>query len=92
MGKILPWEPLSQLVYEKGTLKDQLAVDQGAQSVANFLKSCHEEIILAMRALGRTSLNELTRSDLCAITPEIAEITGVQLAYKKPMPEGDGPG
>jgi glutamate synthase domain-containing protein 2 len=84
VAKILPWEPLSQLIYEKGSMKEKLSIDQGAINVANFLKSCNEEIILAMRSLGKTSLAQLTMEDLCAITPEISQITGAELAFSKP--------
>ncbi len=84
--KVLPWEPLSQLLYEKGGAKEKLCTEQGAHNLANFLKSCNEEIILAMRSLGKTSLTQLTIEDLCAITPEIAQITGADLAFSKPRP------
>lgn len=84
--KVLPWEPLSQLLYEKGGAKERFFTEQGARNLANFLKSCNEEIILAMRALGKTSLTQLTIEDVCAITPEIAQITGADLAFSKPRP------
>lgn len=74
----IPWEPPTELVYERGKLKDKLSVEAGAESVANFLRSCREEMILAMRSLGRTSIKELSRDDLCAIHPETARITGVE--------------
>ena len=84
--KVLPWEPLSQLLYEKGTATEKLSIEQGASNVANFLKSCNEEIILAMRSLGKTSFAQLTIEDLCAISPEISQITGAELAFFKPRP------
>jgi glutamate synthase domain-containing protein 2 len=82
--KVIPWEPLTQLIYEQGKLKDQLSVDRGSLSVANFLKSCNEEIILAMRCLGKTSFHELSVQDLCALTPEVSKMTGAELALFNP--------
>jgi Glutamate synthase domain 2 len=82
--KVIPWEPLTQLIYEQGKFKERFSVDQGARSVANFLKSCNEEMILAMRSLGKTSLNQLSIQDLCALTPEISKMTGAQLGLFDP--------
>jgi glutamate synthase domain-containing protein 2 len=82
--KVIPWEPITELLFEQGKVKDKLSVDLGAQSVANFLKSCNEEIILAMRCLGKTSFTELAIQDLCALTPEISKMTGAELALFNP--------
>jgi glutamate synthase domain-containing protein 2 len=79
--KTLPFEPLSDLVYETGKLKHKLNVDQGAKSTANFLKSCDAEIKLAIRGLGWSSLKQVTSADLCAVSEEAAKITGVELGY-----------
>lgn len=82
--KVFPWEPPTQLIYENGKFKDRLSVEAGAKSVANFLKSCNEEIIMGMRALGKSSLKELSPADLSALAPEVARMTGAELALFAP--------
>lgn len=79
VSKATPWEPPTELVYERGKYKDKLDIDTGAKSLANFLKSCKEEMMLGMRTLGKTSLKELVPEDLSAAAPEVAEFTGVEL-------------
>lgn len=88
VSKAIPWEPPTELVYERGKYKDKLDIDAGAKSLANFLKSCKEEMILAMRTLGKTSLTELTPQDLSASAPEVAELAGVELNLFPPAKTG----
>ena len=83
--KVLPWEPPTELLYERGKSKQKLSVDNGAKNVANFLKSCDQEIVMAMRSLGRTSLAQLSSGDLCALSPEMAEMTGTELGLFTPV-------
>jgi glutamate synthase domain-containing protein 2 len=75
--KVLPWEPLTGLVFENGKSKGKLSIDEAALSIANFLKSCNEEIMLALRCMGWSKLKELTAADLCSISAEVAAMTGV---------------
>lgn len=82
--KVLPWEPLTELVYDLGKSKRKFNVEQGATSAANFLKSCNQEIVLGMRNLGWTSFKQLSVNDLVALTPEIASMTGAQLGLFTP--------
>lgn len=83
-AKAIPFEPPTELVFERGKLKDKLDIKTGAQSVVNFLTSCNQEMILAMRNLGHTSLNQLSTADLCALTPEVAELSGAPLGLFAP--------
>lgn len=85
--KVLPWEPLTELVYDIGKSKQKLNVDQGAKSVTNFLESCKQEIIMGMRNMGWTSLKQLSTNDLVALTPELATMTGAQLGLFTPGPD-----
>ncbi|HYH03343.1 MAG TPA: FMN-binding glutamate synthase family protein [Bacillota bacterium] len=84
LSKVIPWEPPTELVYERGKAKDKLRIDEAAQNLANYFKSCREEMILGMRSIGRTSLKELSPQDLCALTPEVARMTGVELGLYAP--------
>lgn len=79
-AKALPWEPPTTLVYYNSPSKTQLDIDQAASSVANVLTSMVLEMEEAMRALGRSSLKELTADDLTALDPVTAELTGVRKA------------
>ncbi|MCL6589585.1 MAG: FMN-binding glutamate synthase family protein [Firmicutes bacterium] len=83
-AKVLPWEPLTELIYENGKSKHKLKVDQAATNIANFLKSCDAEIKLAIRCLGWNSLKQVTTADLCAISKEVASITGAELGLYPP--------
>ncbi len=88
VSKVIPWEPPTELVYDRGKFKDKLDIDAGAKSLANFLKSCTEEMVLGMRTLGKTSLQELTLEDLSSTSPEVAELTGVDLNLFPPGKAG----
>ena len=86
--KTLPWEPPTELIYGNGSKRREFSPEEGAKSVANFLRSCLGEITLAMRAMGRASLRELNPSDLCALDPEVARWTGVELGLYPPVTAG----
>ena len=79
--KVIPWEPPTELIFANGKSKNKLKVDEGAKSVANFLKSCDAEIKLSIRSMGWSSLKELSVADLCALSEEMAKITGAELGY-----------
>ena len=72
--------PTDLYLYE-GKHTDLFDVEEGAQCAGNFLKALAEEIDIALRCLGKTSLQELCKDDLTAMTEEMAKITGVKLAY-----------
>jgi glutamate synthase domain-containing protein 2 len=78
LTKVIPWEPPTELVYERGKQKDRFVIEEGARSIANFLKSCQQEMIMALRSMGKKSLAELSVADLCALSPEVSQMTGVE--------------
>ena len=80
----MPWEPPTNLVYEIGPAKNKLSMEMGAKSAMNYLQSCHKELKLAMGCLGRRSLAELSVADLCALTPEVALMTGAEMGIYSP--------
>ncbi|AFM43176.1 glutamate synthase family protein [Desulfosporosinus acidiphilus SJ4] len=79
--KILPWEPLTQLVWYNSPYKDRLDINLASQSVANVFKSMTLEMEEGVRALGKTSLSELGPNDLVALDDWTAKVTGVKPAY-----------
>ncbi|MGI6093052.1 MAG: FMN-binding glutamate synthase family protein [Veillonellaceae bacterium] len=84
--KVTPWEPPTTLVYYNSPMKKLLNIDQAATSVANVMTSMVLEMEEAMRALGKSSLKELSPDDLVALDSYTAEITKVKRVfdYKNP--------
>lgn len=78
--KTSPWEPPTTLVYYNSPSKTQLSVEPAATSVANVLTSMTLEMEEAMRALGKSSLKELSPDDLVALDSITAQVTGVKRA------------
>jgi glutamate synthase domain-containing protein 2 len=76
LTKAIPFEPPTQLAWAEGDLHHQYDEEKGAQSLANFLLSCSEEIKIGVRALGKTSVHDVTEEDLVAYDREVARITG----------------
>jgi len=79
--KVLPWEPPTTLIYYDSPTSKQLDVDQAAASVTNTLTSMVVEMQDAMRALGKSSLKQLSPDDLVALDSFTAEITGVKQVF-----------
>ena len=84
VSKVLPWEPPTELIYDKGSLSDRFDVAAGAHSLANFLKASAEEMAVGVRALGKDALAEVGRSDLVALDDETARLTGLPVAGETP--------
>lgn len=76
--KVIPWKPPTTLVYYHSPAKTELDIDQAAACVANVLTAMTLEMEEAMRALGKSSLRELSPDDLVALDCRTAEITGVK--------------
>ncbi|MGE5486133.1 MAG: hypothetical protein ACM3X4_14065 [Ignavibacteriales bacterium] len=64
-----------------GKQTEKLNVEEAAQSVANYLKATAQELECGIRCVGKQSLREVCKDDLVALDREMAEITGVRLAY-----------
>jgi len=87
MVETAPLEPPTQLALYSGRLKTELDINRAAASLTNYLQSCVAEMALGAVALGKDSLSAVDRDDLCALTPYAADITGVELAYKRKLTE-----
>ncbi|PWI56797.1 hypothetical protein BM613_11915 [Sulfoacidibacillus thermotolerans] len=77
--KALPFEPPTQLAFADGSLFEQYDVEKGAQSLANYLRSCSEEMKVGVRAVGKKSVHDVSKSDLMAWDAEAARVAGVPL-------------
>lgn len=82
--KSLPLEPPTQVAWRGGKDATRFDPDKGAKNLANYIKSCTEEMKLGLSVLGKTSVAQLSKTDLVAIDPLIAEITGIRPAHVPP--------
>lgn len=53
IGQVMPWEPLTQLVWYDSRYKHRLDIDKATQSVTNVLRSFVQEMEEGVRALGK---------------------------------------
>jgi len=72
--------PTDLYLYD-GKYTDLYDVKEGADCAGNFLKALAEEIDIALRCLGKDSIDKLSKEDLVSMTQDMAQITGVKLAY-----------
>lgn len=76
--KVKPWEPPTKLIFEGGRQKDKLNIDQGAQSLANFLKASVQEMQVAALCLGKDHLSAVDKGDLSTANRELAAYLGIR--------------
>jgi len=79
--KIAPFEPPTQLVWHDGKHRDRFDVEEGARDVANWFNAVADELVTAVRCVGKNSVHDVSREDLCAVSPEAAAATGLPLAW-----------
>ncbi|HHV98364.1 MAG TPA: FMN-binding glutamate synthase family protein [Clostridiaceae bacterium] len=80
-NRLPPGSKPSDLYLYDGKHTDLFDVEEGADCAGNFLKALAEEMDIALRCLGKDSIHKLSKEDLVALTRDMAEITGVKLAY-----------
>lgn len=81
--KPFPWEPPPELIWYKGKYQSKLNVEKGAKTLANYLISCNKEIKDAVKALGKSNISEVDKSDLFALDHLTAEVADIPLGYKE---------
>lgn len=81
--KSVPWENPLELVLDSGKKRDQFDAEEAERCVVNFFTSSMEEMKTAVRALGKKSICDVDRSDLCSLDPWTSEVTGIGLCYGK---------
>jgi glutamate synthase domain-containing protein 2 len=67
---------------QKPELVARLDIEQATERVANFLEAMATELAAITLACGKDDVHELDRTDLLALTPQAAAITGLPLAEK----------
>ena len=79
--KATPWEPPTSLMFYNGQLKKDLDINQGANNLANFIKSSIAEMKLATKALRKESFAGLDKKDLSCLEDKLAQKIGVDWVY-----------
>jgi len=77
----LPFEPPTQAVWYNGKFKDQFKIEDGIKSAEKFLTSSVEEMKMALRAMGKHSLKELTKNDLVSYDEITAKMIGIPYTF-----------
>ncbi|MFA5602280.1 MAG: FMN-binding glutamate synthase family protein [Bacilli bacterium] len=81
--KPLPYLPPTQLALGNGELKDDLDINLSTNSLYNFFTSCHEEMKLALQAMNKKDIKELSREDLVSIDKNISNHTDIKYVLRK---------
>jgi glutamate synthase domain-containing protein 2 len=77
----IPFEPPTQVVWNQGKYKDEFNIENGVMSAENFLTSSAEEIRMGLRAMGKRSLQELSKKDLISYDERTAELTTIPFSF-----------
>lgn len=78
--KAMPWEPPPQVVFAQSHFGNKLNTKKAAKHLANFLKSCNEEMMEGVRALGKTSIKDVSKNDLAALDQNLSRALGIPMA------------
>ena len=78
----LPFEPPTQAVWNQGKFKDQFKIEDGVKSAEKFLTASVEEMKMALRAMGKRSLNELSKKDLVSYDELTAKMIGIPFTFE----------
>lgn len=81
--KALPFEPPTQVVWARGKYASRFNWKEGAKSVAKFITSCTLEMMEGVRALGKTSIHQVDRSDLVSLDEATAAVTRIPTAWSR---------
>ena len=72
---------LHKLAWNQGKYKDQFKIEDGVQSAEKFLTSSIEEMKIALRAMGKRSLKELSKKDLVSYDELTAKMVGIPFSF-----------
>lgn len=80
--KPLPFEPPTQVVWNQGKYKNQFDLEEGAASAEKFLTASVEEMKMALRAMGKHSLKDLSKKDLVSYEELTARMIGIPFSFE----------
>lgn len=78
----LPFEPPTQSVWNEGKFKDTFKIEDGTKSAEKFLTASTEEIKMALRAMGKKSLNDISKKDLVSYDELTAKMIGIPFSFE----------
>lgn len=81
MAKTLPFEPPTDLVIYNAKMTDKLEIDRSANNLFRFLNASTREMELLCYSLGKTSLSDVAKSDMCTLDPFLSRATGIDLGF-----------
>ncbi len=81
-AKTLPFEPVTQLVWHGSQFEDEFDIEEGANTLGNYLTSCKEELDKGIQALGKDKLQDVNKEDLFSLSELISKGCGVPMAYE----------
>ncbi|CAM3798376.1 FMN-binding glutamate synthase family protein [Marinicrinis lubricantis] len=85
----MPFEPPTSLVVYSGKMTEKLDVEKAAQGLVRYLHAAVKEMEMVAVTLGRTSLSDITKSDVCTLDPFVSKATRIQLGYIAPEQQED---
>jgi glutamate synthase domain-containing protein 2 len=77
----LPFEPPTQVVWNQGEFKDQFKIEDGVKAAEKFFTASIEEMKMALRAMGKRSLKELSKKDLVSYDELTAKMIGIPFSF-----------
>lgn len=78
----VPFEPPTQIVWNQGKFKNQFNVEEGINTAGNFLTSSVEEMKIALRAMGKQSLKDLSKKDIVSFDKSTAKQLGIPFSFE----------
>ncbi|USK51930.1 FMN-binding glutamate synthase family protein [Bacillus sp. CMF12] len=78
----LPFEPPTQAVWNQGKFKDTFSIEDGTKSAEKFLTASTEEIKMALRAMGKKSIKDLSKNDLVSYDELTAKMIGIPFSFE----------
>ncbi|EEG78824.1 FMN-binding glutamate synthase family protein [Dethiobacter alkaliphilus] len=80
--KALPFEPPTQVVWYHGKYQNKFNIEEGAKYLNQFLRSCKEEINHGIKALGKTSLQDVGLNELMATSEMVSKGCNLPMVYE----------
>jgi glutamate synthase domain-containing protein 2 len=92
IARTVPFLPPTDLVFYRSRPRIPLDVERATAALVRFLRSCEEEMAVALRALGHLRVADLGPDDLCALDRDVARLARVRYAGDDRAGGGDGDG
>lgn len=78
----IPFEPPTQVVWNEGKFKNKFKIEDGVNTAEKFLTSSVEEMKMALRAMGKRSLKELSKRDLVSYDELTAKMVDIPFSFE----------